>query len=313
MSQEDTEKDLQLLGEYLCEQRQQKGASLADVSEATRISLPVLEAIEDDAHERMPAEAFCRGFYTMYANFLGLDPQEILNRYQDQLGPRQKKDAHLSNPPVKKSQSAANYAEPSAVSPGTSMTLLLLAGFAIFVAICWYLNCNPVDYLSSKLMPSPPVIGQEQPEDSQQAAAATDIKEQPAGVILEDQDSSPSPKAPPAAQPDIPQVDPATTLSPAAPEKQDETVPALAASPYQLEIHFLSSSTLKVTLDDGFVLEKHFNAGETQLWEAENKIVLDMPESSKGNLRLNGIAIPLPEAHDGRRRLSLPEDLLDIN
>lgn len=302
MSQEDTEQNIQSLGEFLCEQRQQKGASLSDVSEATRISLPVLEAMEDDAHERMPAEAFCRGFYTMYANFLGLNPQEIQDRYHGQLRPTQNNDTRPSKPPMKKSQGSAHYAEPSAVSPATGITFLLLTVFVIFVAICWYLKWNPVDYLSRTLMPSPPVIGQEQPEGDQQTES-----------VIPTEETRPSLKELPSAQLDSPQIAPASSLSPTDPKGQDNTIPVQAASPYQLEIHFLSSSTLKITLDDGFVLEKHFNAGETQLWEAANKIVLDMPESSKGDLRLNGIPIPLPEAQNGRRKLSLPEDLLDIN
>lgn len=176
------------------------------------------------------------------------------------------------------------------------MTFLLLTTLIIFGGICWYLQWNPVEYLSNKLMPPPPVTGQ-----------------QNSTIQQEVEDSSPTSKVPPAAQPYIPQTEPTSELSPPVSKEQDGIVPALAASPYQLEIHFTSNSTLKVTLDDGFVLEKHFNAGETQLWEAVNKIVLDMPEATKGELRLNGIAIPLPEAQDGRRRLSLPEDLLDIN
>jgi len=41
------------------------------------------------------------------------------------------------------------------------------------------------------------------------------------------------------------------------------------------------------------------------------KIILDMPETLSGTLSLNGIEIPLPVAENGRRLLSLPEDLLD--
>ena len=92
-------------------------------------------------------------------------------------------------------------------------------------------------------------------------------------------------------------------------EKQPQKTPAVTL--YNLQVTFQNSGTLKVTMDDGFVLDKHFSAGETLQWEVTKKILLDMPETARGKLSLNGIEIPLPAAENGRRKLSLPEDLLD--
>ena len=107
-----------------------------------------------------------------------------------------------------------------------------------------------------------------------------------------------------AALPDTAAPQTATNM-----ETQAQKAPAVTL--YNLQVTFQNSGTLKVTKDDGFVLDKHFSAGETLHWEVTKNIILDMPETVKGKLNLNGIEIPLPAAENGRRKLSLPEDLLD--
>lgn len=304
MPHEEIDAASQPLGEFLREHRMQQGISLEDVSEATKISLPILQAIEEDAYERMPAEAFCRGFYTLYANFLDLAPKTVLDKFQCQQGIQKK--SKPSSPPMKKCRNSANYAEPSSISPGTSMTFLLLTALLIFAGVCWYLKWNPVDYLSTKFMPPAPTLEQEQPESVQQLTTPYQQLEEPA--VPETKDAKTS-----SSLPDSHENISASEIIPPPPASQNKDLAPIAAAPYIIDFTFTTSSTLKVTLDDGFVLEKHFNAGDTQRWEAENTLVLDMPETSHGRLRLNGIEIPLPEALDGRRVLSLPEDFLNIN
>jgi len=106
-------------------------------------------------------------------------------------------------------------------------------------------------------------------------------------------------------------VEETATAIPTEKAQADMQVDQLAVGPYSLEIDFYTDGILKVTLDDGFVLDKHFTAGKTLKWQVKKKIIIDMPETIQGILRLNGIKIPLPKAENGRRRLLLPEDLLD--
>jgi cytoskeletal protein RodZ len=306
MPHEETHTAPQPLGELLREHRTQQGASLEDVSQATRISLPILRAIEDDDYERMPAEAFCRGFYTLYAKFLKIDAKEVLHQFESQQGIEQK-SSKPSKPPIKRCQSSTNYAEPSAISPGTSMTFLLLTTLLIFAGICWYLNWNPLDYINSKLAPTleQGFSGRiHKPTTPYQTEEEQSSKTEVAKI------SSPLPPQPQTASPGLSSMAEVALPDSPAPEIG---LAATAAAPYIVEFYCTTSSTIKVTLDDGFVLEKHLNAGETQRWEAENTLVLDMPETSDGSLHLNGIEIPLPHPLDGRRILSLPEDLLNIN
>ncbi len=311
MSHEDTQEERRSLGTFLREHREQKGSSLAEASEATRISLPILRAMEEDVHDLLPAEAFSRGFYSLYASFLELDPKEVLERHEAEKGPDQRSLKRPAKPPVKKSKSFTNYAEPSSISPATSMGIFTITCIILVAGLCWYFNWNPISYLNNSKLLNPITSTQEYSQD-------------PAPPRTEEDTTKLVQTSYPAAQQlttDATSESAGTnegTLVSANEEKitsekqstETENTPH-AAAPYQLEIYFNNSGTLKVALDNGFVLDKHYNEGETLQWEVEKKIILDMPESISGTLRLNGIDIPLPEAENGRRMLSLPEDLLD--
>lgn len=71
---------LQSLGKWLRQAREAQRLSLADVEEVTRIRQKYLAALEAGRWEEMPNEVVGRGFLRNYARFLGLDPQEALDR-----------------------------------------------------------------------------------------------------------------------------------------------------------------------------------------------------------------------------------------
>ena len=277
LSHEDTQENVQALGAFLRAIREQKGVSIDDVAKSTKISKPVLIAIEEDNFERLPAAAFCRGFYSLYADFLELDAKDILEQLSQSKGLLNRSSKEQSQPPLSKSHSFSNYAEPSAISPATGKSVFFIACLAAIIGICWYFNWNPVDFIANQLNPqTQTLVQQAEPQAVSTLPEATETEE----IITVETEK------------DI-QVEPATM------------------APYNLEIDFYTDGILKVTLDDGFVLDKQYTAGKTLQWEVKKKIILDMPEQIQGNLRLNGIKIPLPEAENGRRRLSLPEDLLN--
>jgi len=73
------------VGQYLQRQREAKKISLESVARITRITLAHLQAIERDEFHRLPAEIFIRGVIRSYANFIQLDPAQIMNNYQLQV------------------------------------------------------------------------------------------------------------------------------------------------------------------------------------------------------------------------------------
>jgi cytoskeletal protein RodZ len=68
------------LGDLLRRTREEKGLSLDQVVEAIRIRKEFLQALEEEAFDRLPAAVYVKGFLRNYATFLGLGPQEILSQ-----------------------------------------------------------------------------------------------------------------------------------------------------------------------------------------------------------------------------------------
>ena len=64
------------LGDLLRGTREAKGLSLEQVEQDTRIRRKLLEALEQEAYEELPAPVFVKGFLRNYAMLLGLDADE---------------------------------------------------------------------------------------------------------------------------------------------------------------------------------------------------------------------------------------------
>lgn len=69
------------LGEKLRQAREEKGISIGEVSEQTRISPLYIECIENDDYKPLPGGIFNKGFVKSYAKFIGIDEHEALQDY----------------------------------------------------------------------------------------------------------------------------------------------------------------------------------------------------------------------------------------
>lgn len=69
------------LGEKLREAREERGFTIGDVAEQTRISSLYLESIENDDYRILPGGIFNKGFVKSYAKFVGIGEAEALQDY----------------------------------------------------------------------------------------------------------------------------------------------------------------------------------------------------------------------------------------
>ncbi len=70
------------IGITLRNARIQRGLTVDQVAQETRISPRFLEALEAEAFDELPAPVYVRGFLRSYANFLQLDAQPLLEKLQ---------------------------------------------------------------------------------------------------------------------------------------------------------------------------------------------------------------------------------------
>src|SRR5215203_319960 len=69
------------LGEKLRQAREERGISISEVAEQTRISPMYLESIENDNYKPLPGGIFNKGFVRSYAKYVGIDENEALQDY----------------------------------------------------------------------------------------------------------------------------------------------------------------------------------------------------------------------------------------
>lgn len=73
------------IGEILKNERTNRGLSLQEVNDSTRITVQNLSALEENRFDYFPNRIYARAFLRDYANFLGLDSTTLLVRYEDGL------------------------------------------------------------------------------------------------------------------------------------------------------------------------------------------------------------------------------------
>lgn len=69
-------------GEMLREARERKGVSLEKAEEETKVRARYLAALENEEYDIIPGKAYVKGFLKIYANYLGLNPDEVILQYK---------------------------------------------------------------------------------------------------------------------------------------------------------------------------------------------------------------------------------------
>ena len=87
------------IGTTLREERIRLGLGIDQVEADTKIRAKYLMALEDERFEALPGTAYARAFLRDYAEQLGLDPQELVNRLNTVVGTDVAGAATTTGPP----------------------------------------------------------------------------------------------------------------------------------------------------------------------------------------------------------------------
>ncbi|HDJ22583.1 MAG TPA: helix-turn-helix domain-containing protein [Candidatus Aminicenantes bacterium] len=88
-------------GQDLKREREVRGISLQEIAETTKISLRYLQALEEDQFELLPGKFLTRAIIRSYAQFIGLDPDQVLHQYHQLLPAEEKPKEPLPTPEKK--------------------------------------------------------------------------------------------------------------------------------------------------------------------------------------------------------------------
>lgn len=85
----DAESPLETVGQDLRAARLRRGDDLATVSKALKIRKDHLEALEEDRLEALPGRTYAVGFIRTYADYLGLDAVQCVERFKAEIAGRE--------------------------------------------------------------------------------------------------------------------------------------------------------------------------------------------------------------------------------
>jgi cytoskeletal protein RodZ len=85
--EQSAESELAAFGRHLVQERELRGLTRADVVRVTRLPASAIEAIESGDAERTPHRAYVVVYLRGYAAAVGLDPDDVVLRYEEAIGP----------------------------------------------------------------------------------------------------------------------------------------------------------------------------------------------------------------------------------
>jgi cytoskeletal protein RodZ len=122
----ESEASMATLGEELKRERELREISLREISQATKISMRILEAIEKNNFKVMPGGIFNKNFIRAYAEFIGVDPDNAVNKYHQQA-------TTLTENPLPEFHGVINIGQ--STSPSRTKRIVLIC-ILVLVAAC---------------------------------------------------------------------------------------------------------------------------------------------------------------------------------
>jgi cytoskeletal protein RodZ len=155
------------IGADLRHAREQRGWSLEQLSNRTRIAVSTLAAIEANRFDRLPDGFYRRAFLRTYAREVGLDTERVVDAYRAQCSDR---DQPRATEVASSHHPGTSRRRLDRLSPGRQVLLLAILGSAAAIAISYV----PVRQSSrSAIVSTQTPLVQDKPHDVAQTAVGT--------------------------------------------------------------------------------------------------------------------------------------------
>jgi transcriptional regulator with XRE-family HTH domain len=136
-------------GKYLKAQRELRNLSVEEIAKSTKIRVVFLRAIEEDRYELLPSAVYVKGFLTLYARHLGLDPHDIGLRYQNYL-----KSLTISQPAELEQQ-----IPPPKKRAGPWLFFVVISAIIFFIVlVVYYASRGPLEQVPPPFEQQPPSV-----------------------------------------------------------------------------------------------------------------------------------------------------------
>jgi cytoskeletal protein RodZ len=159
------------LGALLRKAREQRGYTLDDIQEITKIRKRYLDAIETGDYKVLPGSFYVRAFVKTYAETVGLDAEEVLRLYHKELPKPETLDAPSVEPMIKKSRRSDHHRD----RWGKVSVTMLMWLFPILIGVVIYIYLSQNDVKSPSDERDPPITTEQaRPSESSSAPPASE-------------------------------------------------------------------------------------------------------------------------------------------
>jgi len=247
------------IGPILEKRRLEKGLSLKEVEQATKIRTRYLEGLEREDPTVLPDPVYARGFLKTYANFLGLDGERLSRELRDRRSPRRERQLNQEAPGTSDFEQplitpgGVGGAERRRVSGATILTVALaVLVLAAVIGALYYVGSRSA------------------------GSGAEDAPEEPA---VEQEDQSPSQKEEPATE--------TTTGTPGGGAGEAEDDAASETVPVTVRV-IGAPAGLTVTVDGTVALDQFAQPGFSQTFEARNSVTVSTANAGAVEVEVDG-------------------------
>jgi cytoskeletal protein RodZ len=305
-------------GTWLKGERTKRRVNLEEIAAVTKVHIMQLKALEEDQVAKLPAPAFVRGFLVSYARHLGLDENEVLERYKkghsssltpiaDLLMPQTQRAAKSASAPKVRIVSSPHITQAPGVKeverPSPSMlnfrVLMIGAGFFGLLILIGALIA-----LGKKQKPST------EASKVEVTAATPEVTAPPPALPLEKTEAAAvAPKVVDKAKAPVAAVDPDKKAT-----AQTATIPTTLlaeGSPkkYKFEVRAIEQNWLSVRIDDGSSKGFLLKAGALQPFEADKRVTLSLSDAGNIEVKWDGVWYGAPGSRGDVKTLVLPDQI----
>jgi len=248
------------IGDYLKREREFRNISLEEISRTTKIRESILRAIEENRLDSIDSPVFVKGFLRAYATYVGLDPNDVVLRYEAFL-----KEEEEGPPPQKKGDTKQDQWKARYIV--LPISLLVVCGLALFLLIQSPGTPDSHKKPHPDKEPASVPAGQTEPEPLPTAPALSAIEPDRLEDDSPQTSGSPPPVNPPPVHPQRPVLVPS------------ETAPSIV-----IELRALEDTWMQLSIDGGPSEEILLHPGEVISREGVDNI--DMKIGNAGGVEL---------------------------
>jgi len=276
--------------------REEKGLTLKEISQLTKISVSILDTIEKRDFSQLLEPVYSRAFIKTYAKVLNIDSEEILSSYNNYI-------AEIE-PLEEKKEIAKKNVRPKSLYKRFAWATIVLA--LVLIAFFLYYSKHNETPEIAKAPPVEKLIEVPQSEPTGATSIETETKEihtqaigEPVNTQAVDEDKTVASEAN-ISEPGI-QI---TNNEPGTAQKAET---ATEDKKYTLDIKASELSWLKITEDDNPSYEILMKPGEKITREAREKFIIDIGNAGGVDIEFQGKPLGFLGEHGKVIHLVLPE------